>query len=197
MKTGTEMSASTQPRTRSSVYDGAFGLTVIELLIIIAALAVVILIAVPTSSKLLHNYRLKSASTDLVNGLNLARSEALRRASTVRVCPSLNGRFCRSDGDWSQGWLVYTDGNGDGAVQEIELIQAFEGPEGDVEVVARGAAAKAASFTTAGLAPTEDGESGEIILCYRDSSVDSRSIFIDAEGWVSLTTSAPGACQSG
>ena len=173
------------------------GLTVIELLIIVAALAVVVLVAVPASSMLVERHRLKSASSDLVNGLNLARSEALRRASTVRVCPSSNGRFCRSDGDWTQGWLVYTDGNGDGAVQDIELIQSFESPTGAVQVVARGAGAKTASFTTAGLMPVEGSDSAEFVFCYPDSRVDSRTIVVDAEGWVSLVTTPPAACGSG
>ena len=68
----------------------------------------------------------------------LAREEAIKRSSTVRVCPSANGRFCRSDGNWDQGWLVYTDGNADGAVQEIELIQAFPAPSEQIHIVAGG-----------------------------------------------------------
>jgi len=173
------------------------GMTVVELLIIVAALAVVILIAVPGSSMLIENYRLKSASTAMVEGLNLARGEALRRGSTVRVCPSSNGRFCRSDGDWTQGWLVYTDGNGDGTVQEIEMIRAFEGPNENVRVVARGAAAKGISFTIAGMTPDNGSNDAEIVLCHAGSGADSRTIMIDAEGWVSLQTTPAAACSAG
>lgn len=173
------------------------GMTVVELLIIVAALAVVILIAVPGSSMLIENYRLKSASTALVEGLNLARGEALRRGSAVRVCPSSNGRFCRSDGDWTQGWLVYTDGNGDGTVQEIEMIRAFEGPNQNVRVVARGAAENGVSFTIAGMLPDNDSNEAEIVLCHAGSGADSRTILIDAEGWVSLQTTPSGACSAG
>jgi type IV fimbrial biogenesis protein FimT len=173
------------------------GMTVVELLIVVAALAVVILIAVPGSSILIENYRLKSASTALVEGLNLARGEALRRGSTVRVCPSSNGRFCRSDGDWTQGWLVYTDGNGDGTVQEIEMIQAFEGPNENVRVVARGAAESGVSFTVAGMSPDNGSNEAEIVLCHAGSDVDSRTIMIDGEGWVSLQSTPAGACSAG
>ena len=173
------------------------GMTVVELLIIVAALAVVVLIAVPGSSMLIENYRLKSASTALVEGLNLARGEALRRGSTVRVCPSSNGRFCRSDGDWAQGWLVYTDGNGDGTVQEIEMIRAFDGPNDKVRVVARGAAERGVSFTIAGMMPDNDSNEAEIVFCHAGSDADSRTILIDAEGWVSLQTTPSGACSAG
>jgi type IV fimbrial biogenesis protein FimT len=172
-------------------------MTVIELLIIVAALAVVIMLAVPGSSMLIEHYRLKAASADLVNGLNLARGEAIKRGSTVRVCPSSNGRFCRSDGDWAQGWLVYSDGNGDGAVQDIELIQSFGAPNVNVRVVARGATEQSAGFTVAGLVPVDESASGEFVLCHAGSDRDSRTILIDSEGWVSLTTTPAQACSSG
>jgi type IV fimbrial biogenesis protein FimT len=173
------------------------GMTVVELLIIVAALAVIILLAVPGSSMLLENYRLKSASSNLVEGLNLARGEALRRGSTVRVCPSSNGRFCRSDGDWAQGWLVYTDGNGDGAVQEIELIQAFAGPNVNVRITSRGAAATGAAFTVAGLVPANGSDDAEFVVCHAGSTRAARTILVDREGWVSLLASdAAGACGS-
>jgi type IV fimbrial biogenesis protein FimT len=172
-------------------------MTVVELLIIVAALAVVILLAVPGSSMLIENYRLKSASSNLVEGLNLARGEALRRGSTVRVCPSSNGRFCRSDGDWAQGWLVYTDGNGDGVVQDIELIRAFEGPNVNVRIISRGAAETGAAFTVAGLVPANGSDTGEFVVCHAGSSRDARIILVDGEGWVSLASDSAGACGTG
>ncbi|MGK2926224.1 MAG: GspH/FimT family pseudopilin [Lysobacterales bacterium] len=173
------------------------GMTVVELLIIVAALAVVITLAVPGSSMLVEHYRLKAASAELVNGLNLARGEAIKRGSTVKVCPSSNGRFCRSDGDWAQGWLVYSDGNGDGTVQDIELIQSFEAPNVNVRVVARGATQQTAGFTVAGLVPVDGSASGEFVLCHAGSARDSRTIMIDSEGWVSLATTPAQACNTG
>jgi type IV fimbrial biogenesis protein FimT len=173
------------------------GMTVVELLIIVAALAVVILLAVPGSSMLVEHYRLKSASSNLVEGLNLARGEALRRGSTVRVCPSTNGRFCRSDGDWAQGWLVYSDGNGDGVVQDIELIQAFEGPNVNVRIMPQGAADASIAFTVAGLVPANGADSGEFVLCHAGSEREARTILVDAEGWVSLASVPTEACSTG
>lgn len=173
------------------------GITVVEFLIIVAALAVVITLAVPGSSLLVEHYRLKAASANLFNGLNLARGEAIRRGSTVRVCPSSNGRFCRNDGDWSQGWLVYSDGNGDGTVQDIELIQSFAAPNVSVRVIARGATERDAGFTVAGLVQVDGAASGEFVLCLAGSDRDSRTILIDSEGWVSRATTPAQACNTG
>jgi type IV fimbrial biogenesis protein FimT len=172
------------------------GLSVIELLIILAVLAVIVLVTVPGSAMLLQSYRLKSASSDLVSGLNLARTEAIRRASTVRVCPSSNGRFCRDDGRWSDGWLVYSDGNGDGAVQEIELLQSYTAPDTHVHIIARGAAQKYAAFTLSGLVRENGSKDAEFILCHDGSDADSRTVIIDADGWVSLVNDPNPACTS-
>jgi type IV fimbrial biogenesis protein FimT len=172
-------------------------MSVIELLMVMAALAVVTVIAVPGSSMLIENFRLKAASTSLAESLNLARDEAAKRGSIVKVCPSSNGKSCRSDGDWAQGWLVYTDGNNDGVVQDIELIQAFEGPNAHVRIVSRGAAETGASFTVAGLVPANGADSGAFVVCHAGSRRDARTILVDGEGWVSQASDPTVACSTG
>jgi type IV fimbrial biogenesis protein FimT len=172
-------------------------MTAIELLIGLAVLAIVALVAIPGSSMLIDSYRLKSASSNLVDGLYLARSEAQNRASTVKVCPSDDGRHCRADGDWSHGWLVFSDGNGDGVVQEIELLEAFEAPGGHVRIVASGAAQKIAAFTSAGLVRDNGSASGEFIFCTENSSTAPRVVAIDSEGWVSVDLNDRLPCEAG
>ena len=126
------------------------GFTVLEVLILLTVIAIVILVSVPGSTMLLERYRLKSTSNDLSEGLNTAFIEAGRRSSTVRVCPSSNGRFCRRDADWNKGWLVFSDGNGDGLVQEFELLESFKPPHNSIRITARGAVESMASFRTGG-----------------------------------------------
>jgi len=173
------------------------GMTAIELLIGLSVLAIIVLIAVPGSGMLLGYYRLHTVSGELVDSLYLARNEALRRASTVRVCPSHDGKTCRSDGDWSDGWLVYSDGNADGKVQDIELLEAFEAPEKHVHIVATGAAETVAGFTAAGLVRENGSASAEFVLCPEDSSTNPRAILVDADGWVSVASTDGQSCQTG
>lgn len=171
-------------KTRTTRWQASKGMTVIELLIILAAIAIVVMISVPGSTMVLEHYRLKSTSSDLVGGLNLAKGEALKRNSTVRVCPSSNGRFCRTDGNWNHGWLVYSDGNADGTVQEIEFIEAFQAPGKHVWIVASGAVESVASFTLAGLVPENEYQSGEFHICHKGAESRAKSITIDQDGWV-------------
>jgi Tfp pilus assembly protein FimT len=160
------------------------GLSVLELLIVFAAIAVVVLIAVPGSDMLLEKYRLKAAYSELFNGLELAKSEAHARASTVIMCPSSNGHSCRTDHNWNHGWLVFTDGNGNGTAQDIELIQAFEAPNQKIRIVASGAVEAAASFTMTGLVEQNGMQTGLFRICLQDSGAPPRVVNVDEEGWI-------------
>ena len=172
-------------------------MTVIELLIALAVLGIIILVAVPGSSLLVEQYHLRSVSSNLVDGLYLAKEEALRRASTVRVCPSNDGRFCRTDGDWNHGWLVYSDGNADGMVQEIELLEAFTTPDGRVRIIASGAASAAAAFTANGLVQDNGAPTGEFVICVGTPDPVARTVVVDADGWVSVEPGDSLRCEAG
>ena len=160
------------------------GLSVLELLIVFAAIAVVVLITVPGSDMLLEKYRLKVTYNKLFTGLELAKSEANMRSSTVIMCPSSNGHSCRSDHNWNHGWIVFSDGNGNGTVQDIELIQAFEAPNQNIRIVAKGAVEAAASFTMTGLVEQNGMQTGLFRICLQDSDAPPRVVNVDEEGWV-------------
>lgn len=59
------------------------GLTLIELMITVAVLAVGLSLAAPSLNQQIANYRLRSASESILNGLNYARAEAVRRNAPV------------------------------------------------------------------------------------------------------------------
>lgn len=172
------------------------GMTILELLIALTAVAFVILITVPGSSMILEKYRMKQTSDNLVNSINNARYEALRRHSTVRICPSSNGRFCRRDGDWNQGWLVFSDGNGDRIAQEIELLETIEKPNENIRIFANGAVKTIASFNVSGLEGDNEAVNGSFILCYLGSSARAKDLFVNQDGWVEIARRDSRGCES-
>lgn len=172
------------------------GITVLEVLIALTAVAIVILISVPGSTMVVENYRMKTTSDNLVESIETARYEALRRHSTVRVCPSSNGRFCRRDGDWNQGWLVFSDGNGDKIAQEIELLEFFAGPNENIRIKAEGAVKATASFTVSGLVADQDSSIGSFSLCYLGSRSKTKSVIINEDGWVEIHKNENQGCES-
>ncbi len=98
------------------------GFTLIEL---IASLAIVTLIAGiggPGINRLLHRHRASAALNALTSDLALARMAAISRGKAVTACPSRNAMACMDDGDWSEGWLVFVDGNNDRRLDAGEQI---------------------------------------------------------------------------
>lgn len=87
------------------------GFTLLELLVTITVAAVILGLGVPSFRSVIQNNRATTHTNDLVTALNLARSEATRRAAAVTVCSSTNGVACSASNDWSTGWIVVDNAN--------------------------------------------------------------------------------------
>lgn len=99
----------------------ALGFTLVELLVAIAVLAVFLGIAIPSYNEMILGSRLRAHANELVAGAVLARSEAIKRNSVVRMCVSVDGTSCIAGG-WEQGWLVFHDVNDNGAINAGEAV---------------------------------------------------------------------------
>ncbi|MHA6963024.1 GspH/FimT family pseudopilin [Zobellella denitrificans] len=87
---------------------GQTGLTLVELLVAIAVLAVLLTLAVPSFQELRQQYQVRSAGMVVYSDLQLARSEAIKRNRAVTVCFSGSGTL-----DWSYQLLDSADCSGD------------------------------------------------------------------------------------
>ena len=86
-------------------------MTVLELLITLAVISILTAVAVPAwHNSLVYGSR-AAALNDLRASLAFARSSAIVRGRTVALCTSRNQSYC-DRGDWSEGWIVYEDRNG-------------------------------------------------------------------------------------
>ncbi len=86
------------------------GLTLIELLVALAVLAVLLAAGVPAFSALAAGNRAAAAVNAVATDLAYARGEAVRRNRNVVLCPSADGAACDASGwRWDGGWIVFAD----------------------------------------------------------------------------------------
>lgn len=94
------------------------GFTLIELMTAIAVAGIVGMFVVPALNVFAANAALRGTAYDLMASLTLARSEAVKNADEVIVCHSADPMAATpacggTDGDWSQGWIVFVSRDGD------------------------------------------------------------------------------------
>lgn len=96
------------------------GVTLIELLVAIAMLAVLMTVAVPSFQTFMINNQVSAFSDQLYASLLLTRSEAIKRNGRVQICRSSNGTACT--GSWNEGWIVFEDKDGNSTPSTSEII---------------------------------------------------------------------------
>ena len=93
------------------------GVTLLELMIVIAVAAILTAMAAPSFNELIRDMRMSSAASQLFVDLNQARSEAIKRNTWVLVCAKPSGATptdCAAVVNWANGWLVCAGTNSTG-----------------------------------------------------------------------------------
>lgn len=88
------------------------GFTLVELLIVLAIAAILLLITVPGYSAFVNQTRVDSAKNKLAASIAYARGEAINHSAGVAVCPLAAANNCAAGNDWSRGWAVFLNNDG-------------------------------------------------------------------------------------
>ncbi|KAF1019681.1 MAG: hypothetical protein GAK30_02999 [Paracidovorax wautersii] len=168
------------------------GLTLVELLVVLAVLALLAAFTAPAARDYQRDLALASATTRITGLLAAARSEALRRQADVIVAP-IAGQ------DWNSGWRLFVDhkGNGryDDAAQLLSTSPALTQPYLSTAMVANRTVTQGyVRYTGAGFAINVDGSFGARTFEIRRNDVATNShratrrIKIGATGRLRLCT---------
>lgn len=102
------------------------GMTLVELITAVVVALLLMTVGIPLYTGLVANGALVTQTNQLVAALQLARSEAVKRVSTVSVCAvvdaSASNPVCAAGAAWQQGWLVFPDPNGNGSRDAGETV---------------------------------------------------------------------------
>lgn len=111
------------------------GFTLIEIVVTLLVVGVLVLFAVPSMRGVLQSSRMVTQTNALRADINLARSEAIKRAGlgvVVRICTwnsatTPTAPTCNGGGNWSGGRIVWADLNANGALDAGEIVRSREG----------------------------------------------------------------------
>lgn len=101
------------------------GFTLVELIITLTVAGVLLALAAPAINTFVLDQRLTTQANDFIADLNLARSEAIRQASSMVICKqggSVSSPSCSTSAAWGAGWVVFVDANSDGALASNESV---------------------------------------------------------------------------
>jgi type IV fimbrial biogenesis protein FimT len=183
------------------------GFTLIELMITLVVVGILLMVGVPSLKTFMQSNQLVAASNELWSSLHLARSEAFKLDTRVSICDSSDGKTCALKGDWSKGWIVFVDANGDLAGTGAPctapstdcLLRVHEGIADSLLSVsgidANSKVIKSFTFTARGMPKDTSGisQSGVFSVCSFDSSsnvIGSRAVVLSLSGRVRVSDNA-------
>ena len=167
----------------------AHGFTLIELMVTLSVMAILMSIAVPSFQSFILNSRITTQTNNFIMALMLARSEAVKRGSTVTVCSSTTGTSCAELTNWGGGWLVFVDADGDGVVDTGDLpVQVGQALSGGNTL--DGGARTRVTYGGNGFAT---GFNDTFSLCDSRGATFSRRIIVNNQGRVRTETGG-GSC---
>lgn len=166
------------------------GFTLTELMITLAIAAIVMTLGVPSFTDMIKNNRVISQTNNFVTALNIARSEAIKRGTSVTLCSSSSQTSC--GGGWHNGWIIFIDTNSNGALDGGETVSQTQEALGGT-VTLRGSANVASRLTYLATGFASLPAASTFSLCDDRGTSKGKSIAIAVTGRIT-TTPTPASC---
>ncbi len=160
------------------------GFTLLELIIVLAVVALVMTFAIPSMQSFSQNDRLTTNINTIISHLAYARSEAVKRSAQVSICASGDQVTCGATG-WRDGWLVYVDSNQNNTLDGgEEVIKAHGALDASQITGTGGGLGLTITYDNRGFAT--NGSTGALGLCDGRTGPYGKTITITNTGRVRL-----------
>lgn len=176
----------------------ARGFTLVEAAVVVAVLAILATVAMPSMGRMVDSTRLATLSNDFLSSMYLARSEAIKRNRPVAMCKSSDGIECAASGGWEQGWIVFHDPNNNGTADAGEaIVQRTHALPAGFTLSGNQSVARYISFTPTGRTRLVSGafQAGTLTLCkLLAPEAGARQIVINNVGRARVEKLPAGSC---
>jgi type IV fimbrial biogenesis protein FimT len=174
------------------------GFTIVELAAVLAIASILLCGAIPSFTAMFASARTTAATNAFVAGLQLTRSEAIKRSTRAVMCKSSDGQTCAIAGEWDQGWIVFQDANDDANRSPSEtLIWREPATSASLKVAGNASVANYISFAPMGGTQLASGafQAGTVTVCTRGAIGGSgRQIVLNAAGRPRVQKTAVAVC---
>ena len=176
------------------------GFTLVELMITLVVAIVLIMIAVPSFKNLTLYNKLTTTANDLVNAINSARMEAIKRNANTQFCSnSISANMPSADDILGQ--QCGTETGAVYATNGASTTQILAGTAGIAAPIQLSRDMTALRFTAQGLARKVGGTTAPysdvvVDICTSQMSVDNHRVITMAAGSILTTTNDSRVCPS-
>lgn len=153
------------------------GVSLYELLVTLAVIAIVLTVGIPSFADVLARQRQRTELDALFHAVHLAKKESIVRNRIVTICASRDAVQCDSSTDWSGGWLMFenTDKDEPARVDDGEPILRQHVVEPTVQLKSN---RRSYTFRSTQKRATN----GTIVACDRASRILPRALVLSYTG---------------
>lgn len=187
-RSGNNLSAHIRGDRRHTDLTKFSGFTLVELMITISIAAILMTVGVPSYKYVTNANRIASEVNGLLGDMQYARAEAIKEGLPVTVCVSTNGTSCTSQTDWKNGWIVFSDANGNATVDGGDTIQRVQKTFASTDTFQATNTVAAVTFNREGFAV--GNANGALIKLHdvTNTSGWTRCLFINMSGMMKTLT---------
>jgi type IV fimbrial biogenesis protein FimT len=167
------------------------GFTLTELLVVVAIVAILLGIGIPSYRYITNSYRMSAEVNGLLGDLQLARGEAIKEGQMITACVSRDGATCDAGSTtWQEGWIVFQDLNNDQTVDPGDGVLRVQTGFSGTDTFTANNGVSSVTFNREGFATAAAGFAGTTIVLHELTANPAwtRCLYVTSTGLMATET---------